>query len=51
MWFGAPGDIHSDAGSQVTSHAFKDYCKFLGATHRISSVRYSESNGVVERAM
>ena len=49
--FGAPVEIHSDAGSQFTSHTFKDYCKFLGATHRISSVRYPESNGLVERAI
>ena len=38
--FGAPVEIHSDAGSEFTSHTFKDYCKFLGATHRICSVRY-----------
>ena len=49
--FGAPVEIHSDAGSQFTSHTFKDYCKFLGATHRISSVRYPESNGYVERVI
>ena len=49
--FGAPVEIHSDAGSQFTSHTFKDHCKFLAATHRISSVRYPESNGLVERAI
>ena len=49
--FGAPVEIYSDEGSQFTSHIFKDYCKFLGATHRISSVRYPEPNGLVERAI
>ena len=49
--FCAPVEIHSEAGSQFTSHTFKDYCKFLGATHRINNVRYPESNGLVERAI
>ena len=49
--FGAPAEIDSDAGSQFTSHIFKDYCKFLGTVHRVSSVRYPASNGLAERAI
>ena len=51
QYFGAPLEIHSDAGCQFTSHTFQDYCNFIGSYHRISSVRYPQSNGIAERAI
>ena len=47
--FGACSVIHSDSGCQSTSAAFRDYCQFIGTNHRISSVRYPQSNGLAER--
>ena len=38
--YGAPVEIYSDSGCQFTSHTFNQYCQFLGATHRLSSIRY-----------
>ena len=49
--FGAPVEIHTDAGCQFTSHNFKQYCQYLGANHRIISVLYPASNGLAERAI
>ena len=51
QYFGAALEIHSDAGCQFTSHTFQDYCNFIGSNHRISSVRYPQSNGIAERAI
>ena len=45
--FGACSVIHTDSGCQFTSAMFRDYCQFIGANHRISSVRYPQSNGLV----
>ena len=28
---------------------FRDYCQFIGGNHRISSVRYPQSNGLARR--
>ena len=47
--FGTFSYIHSDSGCQFTSAAFKDYCRFLGCEHRISNIRYPQSNGLAER--
>ena len=47
--FGACSVIHTDSGCQFTSAMFRDYCQFIGANHRISSVRYPQSNGLAER--
>ena len=46
--FGACSVIHSDSGCQFTSAAFRDYCQFIGTNHRISSVRYPQSNGLAQ---
>ena len=51
QYFIAPAEIHSDAGCQFTSHTFDEYCRFLGCVHRVSSVRYPQSNGTAERAL
>ena len=47
--FGTFSIIHSDSGSQFTSTLFKEFCQFLGAEHRISNIRYPQSNGLTER--
>ena len=49
--FGAPIEVHSDDGCQFTSNTFKEFCQYQGAMHRISSVRYTASNGLAERAI
>ena len=46
--FGACSIIHTDSGCQITSAMFRDYCQFIGANHRISSVRYPQSNGLAQ---
>ena len=38
--FGTFSLLHTDSGSQFTSLTFRNYCKFLGAEHRLSSIRY-----------
>ena len=47
--FGTFSYIHSDSGYQFTSAAFKDYCCFLGCEHRMSNIRYPQSNDLAER--
>ena len=47
--FGTFSCIHSDSGSQFTSSLFRDFCRFLGAEHRLSNIRYPQSNGLAER--
>ena len=49
--YGASVEIHSDSECQFTSHTFNEYCQSLGATHRLSSIRYPASNGLAERAI
>ena len=48
--FGACSVIHTDSGCQFTSAMFRDYCQFIGANHRISSVRYPQSNSLAALA-
>ena len=47
--FGTCSFLHTDSGSQFTSSIFKEYCKFLGIAHRLSNIRYPQSNGLCER--
>ena len=41
QYFGCPTEIHSDAGCQFTSTTFKEYCEFLGSSHRIKQCEIS----------
>nr|GEX01962.1 reverse transcriptase domain-containing protein [Tanacetum cinerariifolium] len=40
----------TDNGKQFTDNPFKDWCDKLNITQRFASVKYSQSNGLVERA-
>nr|GEU66931.1 reverse transcriptase domain-containing protein [Tanacetum cinerariifolium] len=48
--FGIPGEIISDNGKQFTDNPFKDWCDKLNITQHFASVKYPQSNGLVERA-
>ncbi|GJU55218.1 reverse transcriptase domain-containing protein [Tanacetum coccineum] len=48
--FGLPGEIVSDNGKQFSENPFKDWCEKLNITQRFASVKYPQSNGLVERA-
>nr|GEX84166.1 reverse transcriptase domain-containing protein [Tanacetum cinerariifolium] len=48
--FGIPGEIISDNGKQFADNPFKDWCDKLNITQRFASVKYPQSNGLVERA-
>ncbi|GJY19149.1 reverse transcriptase domain-containing protein [Tanacetum coccineum] len=48
--FGLPGEIVSDNGKQFSDNPFKDWCDKLNITQRFASVKYPQSNGLVERA-
>nr|GEU52172.1 reverse transcriptase domain-containing protein [Tanacetum cinerariifolium] len=48
--FGIPGEIISDNGKQFSDNPFKDWCDKLNITQRFTSVKYPQSNGLVERA-
>lgn len=48
---GAPCQILSDNGSQVTSQYFKDFAARWGFRHITSSPEYPQSNGLAERAV
>nr|GEU61092.1 reverse transcriptase domain-containing protein [Tanacetum cinerariifolium] len=47
--FGIPGKIISDNGKQLSDNPFKDLCDKLNITQRFASVKYPQSNGLVER--
>nr|GEY77949.1 reverse transcriptase domain-containing protein [Tanacetum cinerariifolium] len=47
---GIPGEIISDNGKQFSDNSFKDWCDKLNITQRFASVKYPQSNGLVERA-
>ncbi|GKD41285.1 reverse transcriptase domain-containing protein [Tanacetum coccineum] len=48
--FGLPGEIVSDNGKQFTGDPFKDWCEKLNIVQCFTSVKHSQSNGLVERA-
>ncbi|GJW03414.1 reverse transcriptase domain-containing protein [Tanacetum coccineum] len=48
--FGLPGEIVSDNGKQFSSDPFKDWCEKLNIVQHFASVKYPQSNGLVERA-
>lgn len=48
--FGVPRQITLDNGTQFDSEEFREYCNSLGIQLYFASVRYHQSNGVVERA-
>nr|GEV63081.1 reverse transcriptase domain-containing protein [Tanacetum cinerariifolium] len=48
--FGIPGEIVSDNGKQFSDNPFKDWCDNLNIIQRFTSVKYPQSNGLVERA-
>nr|GEZ09626.1 reverse transcriptase domain-containing protein [Tanacetum cinerariifolium] len=43
-------EIISDNGKQFADNPFKDWCDKLNITQRFASVKYPQSNGLVERA-
>jgi transposase InsO family protein len=45
-----PKAITVDNGTQFNAEAFKELCEQIGTKIHFSSVRHSESNGLVERA-
>nr|GEX59027.1 reverse transcriptase domain-containing protein [Tanacetum cinerariifolium] len=47
--FGLPGEIVSDNGKQFSYNPFKDWCKKLNITQCFASVKYLQSNRLVER--
>nr|GEX77907.1 reverse transcriptase domain-containing protein [Tanacetum cinerariifolium] len=47
---GIPGEIISDNGKQFSDNSFKDWCDKLNITQRFASVKYPQSNGLMERA-
>ena len=49
--FGAAEEISTDAGSQFMSHAFKDFLKRWGVSHRVSSEYNPHSNLRAESAV
>ncbi|GJU11947.1 reverse transcriptase domain-containing protein [Tanacetum coccineum] len=51
VWrFGLPREIVSNNGKQFHDNPFKDWCEKLNITHRFTSVKHPQSNGLVERA-
>ncbi|GJX38659.1 reverse transcriptase domain-containing protein [Tanacetum coccineum] len=48
--FGLPGEIVSDNDKQFSDNPFKDWCEKLNITQRFASVKYPQTNGLVERA-
>ena len=46
--YGAPEEISSDGGPQLTANKFKEFLESWGVKHRISSVAYPQSNGRAE---
>jgi IS30 family transposase len=48
--FGVPKAITVDNGTQFDAETFKDFCDRIGTKIYFASVRYPESNGLVERA-
>jgi transposase InsO family protein len=48
--FGVPKAITVDNGTQFDAETFKDFCDQIGTKIHFTSVRHSESNGLVERA-
>ena len=49
--FGIPEEVMSDGGTQFSSFAFQNFVKHYGFRHTLSSPRYAQSNGEVERAV
>ncbi len=53
-WFaiyGVPEEITTDGGPLFISHEVQSFLHWMGATHRLSSVHYSQSNGHAETAI
>jgi transposase InsO family protein len=48
--FGVPKTIMVDNGTQFDAETFKTFCDQIGTKIHFASVRYPESNGLVERA-
>jgi hypothetical protein len=48
--FGVPKAITVDNGTQFDAKTFKTFCDQIGTKIHFASMRYSESNGLVERA-
>nr|GEY66242.1 reverse transcriptase domain-containing protein [Tanacetum cinerariifolium] len=48
--FGIPREIILDNGKQFANNPFKDWCDKLNITQHFASVKYPQSNGLVERA-
>jgi transposase InsO family protein len=48
--FGVPKTITVDNGSQFDAETLKSFCDQIGTKIHFTSVRHSESNGLVERA-
>ena len=46
---GVPSIVVSDGGTQYTSTEFKNFAKQWKIDHRVSSLRYPQSNGMAER--
>nr|GFC27720.1 hypothetical protein [Tanacetum cinerariifolium] len=47
--FGLSGEIVLDNDKQFSDNPFKDWCDKLNITQRFASVKYPQSNGLVER--
>ncbi|GKB28190.1 reverse transcriptase domain-containing protein [Tanacetum coccineum] len=48
--FGLPGEITFDNGKQFRDNLFKDWCEKLCIRQCFASVKYPQTNGLVERA-
>ncbi|GJY24122.1 reverse transcriptase domain-containing protein [Tanacetum coccineum] len=48
--FRLPEEIVSDNGKQFSGDPFKDWCKKLNIIQHFASIKYTQSNGLVERA-
>nr|GEW01357.1 reverse transcriptase domain-containing protein [Tanacetum cinerariifolium] len=48
--FGLPGEIISDNGKQFHNNPFKDWCENLSIKPYFASVKYPQTNGLIERA-
>ncbi|GKA10702.1 reverse transcriptase domain-containing protein [Tanacetum coccineum] len=48
--FGLPGEIISDNGKQFSDNPFKDWCDKLNIMQRFASIKYPQSNRLVEKA-
>ncbi|GKE29447.1 reverse transcriptase domain-containing protein, partial [Tanacetum coccineum] len=48
--FGLPGEIILDNGKQFRDDPFKDWCKKLCINQHFASVKYPQTNGLLERA-